>query len=211
MFSHRTLLLFITSLISLEMAASPLPTDDILAVVRVTKNEEHTICATLQPFIDEGITTFFIYDHYSTDKTIEVAREFFIQNKIERFHMVQEPFIDYFSTSINRALDLTEESFPDCEFMFTFNEYGNHQLFISGLLAFCKENCTTKLNAQEQSTPPIYLMLNKHAYSTLKIYDIALIRARSNKRYVAKSIPEYMELTQEDRTMLPDSIHLLVF
>jgi glycosyltransferase involved in cell wall biosynthesis len=71
---------------------------------------------TLQPFIDGGITSFFIFDTGSTDRTIEVTQEFFDEYGITDGYIVQEPFID-FATSRNRALDLAEEKFPKAAFM----------------------------------------------------------------------------------------------
>src|SRR5262245_30205228 len=90
--------------------------DPLLVVVIMVKNEEKVIRATLQPFIDGGVDSFFVFDTGSTDKTMEVAQEFFDEYGCEHAYIVQEPFID-FATSRNRALDLAQEKFPHAAFM----------------------------------------------------------------------------------------------
>jgi hypothetical protein len=90
--------------------------DPILVVVLMVKNEETVMRATLQPFIDGGIDSFFIFDTGSTDNTIAVTQSFFDEHGITRYHIKQEAFVD-FSTSRNRALDLAEEKFPNAAFM----------------------------------------------------------------------------------------------
>jgi hypothetical protein len=90
--------------------------DPLLVVVLMVKNEETVMRATLQPFIDGGVDSFFIFDTGSTDDTIAVTQEFFDEHGITRGYIMQEPFID-FATSRNRALDLAEEKFPKAAFM----------------------------------------------------------------------------------------------
>ncbi|HLJ31873.1 MAG TPA: hypothetical protein VKU36_05515, partial [Candidatus Babeliales bacterium] len=51
--------------------------DPILVVVLMVKNEETVMRATLQPFVDAGINSFFIFDTGSTDNTISVTQTFF--------------------------------------------------------------------------------------------------------------------------------------
>ena len=48
-----------------------------LMVVLMVKNEEPVMLKTLQPLVDGGINTFFIFDTGSTDKTIEITQQFF--------------------------------------------------------------------------------------------------------------------------------------
>lgn len=88
----------------------------ILVVVLMVKNEESVMRATLQPFVDGGVDSFFIFDTGSTDNTIEVTEQFFAEHGITQGYIVQEPFID-FATSRNRALDLAQEKFPHAAFM----------------------------------------------------------------------------------------------
>lgn len=90
--------------------------DPILVVVLMVKNEETVMRDTLQPFVDGGINSFFIFDTGSIDNTIKVTEEFFVEHNITQGYIVQEPFID-FASSRNRALDLAEEKFPNAAFM----------------------------------------------------------------------------------------------
>lgn len=90
--------------------------DQMLVVVLMVKNEETVMRATLQPFVDGGVDSFFIFDTGSTDNTIEVTEQFFAEHGITQGYIAQEPFID-FATSRNRALDLAQEQFPNAAFM----------------------------------------------------------------------------------------------
>jgi glycosyltransferase involved in cell wall biosynthesis len=90
--------------------------DPILVVVLMVKNEETVMRATLQPFVDGGVNSFFIFDTGSTDNTIAVTEEFFAEHGITQGYIAQEPFVD-FATSRNRALDLAQEQFPQAAFM----------------------------------------------------------------------------------------------
>src|SRR5579863_731223 len=90
--------------------------DQILVVVLMVKNEETVMRATLQPFIDGGIDSFFIFDTGSTDNTITVTQEFFRKNNITKGYIEEEPFID-FATSRNHALERAEKKFPNAGFM----------------------------------------------------------------------------------------------
>ena len=111
--------------------------DPILIVVLMVKNEETVMRATLQPFVDGGVDSFFIFDTGSTDNTIAVTEEFFAEHGITRAYIVQEPFID-FATSRNRALDLAQEKFPNAAFMIMPDAewYLNDA---RALVAFCKK------------------------------------------------------------------------
>ena len=90
--------------------------DPLLVVVLMVKDEATVMVPTLEPYIKAGITHFFIFDTGSTDDTIEVTHDFFIQNNITTFVIQQEPFVD-FATSRNRALTLAEHHFPQACFM----------------------------------------------------------------------------------------------
>src|SRR5438132_5379314 len=67
--------------------------NSILVVVLMVKNEETVMRATLQPFIDGGISSFFIFDTGSTDNTIGVTESFFVAHGITQGYIAQEPFI----------------------------------------------------------------------------------------------------------------------
>jgi glycosyltransferase involved in cell wall biosynthesis len=90
--------------------------EQLLAVVLMVKNEENSIVKTVQPLLQGGVKTFFIFDTGSTDNTISAIEEFFKNSGITRYQIAQEPFIN-FSASRNRALDLAEEAFPDTIFL----------------------------------------------------------------------------------------------
>ena len=90
--------------------------DPLLAVVIMVKNEDTVMEDTLQPFIDGGVDSFFVFDTGSTDNTVSVTRDFFIKNNIEHGYIAQEPFVD-FATSRNRALELAHEKFPNAAFV----------------------------------------------------------------------------------------------
>lgn len=118
--------------------------DPLLVVVLMVKNEEHCMAQTLQPFVDAGISSYFIFDTGSTDRTIEVTKEFFDLNHITSFYIEQEPFVD-FSVSRNRALELTEHYFPNAGFMLMVDaEWYMHNA--NELLSFCQSALDEKSN-----------------------------------------------------------------
>jgi len=114
-YAIRFVFCFFVCIYSLH-AELPVNYDPVLVVVLMVKNEETVMRATLQPFIDGGVTSFFIFDTGSTDNTIGVTESFFSEYGIMQGYIAQEPFID-FATSRNRALDLAQEKFPHAAFM----------------------------------------------------------------------------------------------
>ena len=102
----------------------------------MVKNEAPSMEKTLQSLVEGGITSYFIFDTGSIDKTIKVTEEFFEKNNITDFRIMQEPFVD-FSTSRNRALELTEEQFPDGGFMLMLDAEW-HLCNVPGLIEFCR-------------------------------------------------------------------------
>jgi len=131
-----TFLFFISLFSSLSLCIGIQDTySPILVVVLMVKNEESVMRETLQPFVDGGVDSFFIFDTGSTDKTIEVTREFFSEHAIEHAYIEQEPFID-FATSRNRALDLAQEKFPNAAFMIMIDAEW-HINDAQGLMDFC--------------------------------------------------------------------------
>jgi len=142
-----SLILFLaTALIDMQAShvfvppASPLPIfseECLLTVVLMVKDEEGAIETTLQPLVDGGIESFFLFDTGSKDRTLAVAQEFFEKNGIERACIVQEPFVD-FEVSRNRALDLAHYVFPRSVFMLMPDaEWALHN--VEGLLKFCEQ------------------------------------------------------------------------
>ena len=109
----------------------------LLVVVLMVKNEEHVMAATLQPYVDAGIDSYFIFDTGSTDRTVQVTEEFFAKHRIKHFYIEQEPFVD-FATSRNRALELAEARFIQAQFMLMVDaEWYMHN--VQGLLNFCRQ------------------------------------------------------------------------
>lgn len=156
--------------------ASPLPVfaeKSVLSVVLMVKDEEGAMESTLQPLVDGGIDSFFIFDTGSTDRTIEVTEEFFTKNGIERACIIQEPFVN-FEVSRNRALDLAEQVFPNTSFMLMPDaEWYLHN--VEGLLKFCEQQEHHKLIGS-------YLIRIMNGYQDF--YRACLVRTHSNTRYV---------------------------
>lgn len=145
--------------------------ENLLVVSLMVKDEESVMVDTLKPLIDSGIKSFFIYDTGSTDKTIEVTKEYFKKRNIENFYITQEPWKDY-STSRNRALDLTEEKFPNAIFMLM----PDAEWYIKNgekLLEFCKQN-------RNNSCPNHLIQLTS---PTINFYTARLIKCKSKVRF----------------------------
>jgi len=166
----------------------------LLVVTLMIKNEEKVINATLEPFIKAGIKDYFIFDTGSTDNTINVVKDYFNQNNVKNGHIAQEPFID-FSTSRNRALDLTEEKFPNAAFILMIDaEWYAHN--VEGLLDFCKKEASNL-------TRKAYL-IRVISYPT-DFYHCRLIRKGSNSRFMGV-VHEVIPISSNDR--LPKDIYL---
>ena len=97
----------VTLLCVIIMSVCAQAQQDLITIVLMVKNEEAVIEKTLEPFVEGGITSFFIFDTGSTDNTISITELFFKKHNIEHYVILQEPFID-FGTSRNRALDLAD-------------------------------------------------------------------------------------------------------
>ncbi len=134
---------FVFFLSLIHCYVSTILANPLLVAVLMVKNEELVMESTLQPLVDAGITDFLIYDTGSTDQTIQVTQNFFIQNNITNFVIKQGDWVD-FSTCRNRALELAEEYFPDATFMLMLDaEWILHNG--EQLLQFCEsEKCETK-------------------------------------------------------------------
>lgn len=112
--------------------------DPLLVVALMIKNEAPVIADTLTPMVTAGIDSFLIFDTGSTDDTIEKVDQFFSDNGIRNYVIIQESFVD-FATSRNRALDLVDEYFPQATFILMPDAewlvYNGEQL-----LSFCKDH-----------------------------------------------------------------------
>lgn len=135
-------LLTLVCLCITSLVATPPNPDPLLVIVLMVKNEETVICKTLQPFVDQGIQSYFIFDTGSTDKTVEVVRRYFKQHKITDAHIAQEPFVN-FAVSRNRALELAEQKFPHAHFMVMLDAewYAQH---VDQLIEFCTKHKNNK-------------------------------------------------------------------
>ncbi len=148
--------------------------DPLLVIVIMVKNEQEVIKKTLQPFVDAGIDSFFVFDTGSMDDTVKVTENFFAKNKIISGCIAQEPFVD-FATSRNRALELAETQFPKAAFILMpdaewYLQQGEK------LVEFCK-NCL-KHGDESQS----YLI--RLVSTNLDFYAPRLIRCKKSARFV---------------------------
>lgn len=103
-------------LISIQISLLASNASPLLVCAIMVKNEEPVLAKTLQAALDVGINAYLILDTGSTDKTIAVAKDFFISHGIEQYAIEQEPFVD-FAVSRNRTLDLVDQHFPDAVFV----------------------------------------------------------------------------------------------
>lgn len=165
----------------------------ILVVVLMVKNEETVMRATLQPFVDGGVTSFFIFDTGSTDNTVAVTQDFFDEHQITDAYIMQEPFID-FATSRNRALDLAEEKFPHAAFMVMLDAewYLNDA---KGLVDFC-QMCLLRGDMH-----PSYLMHIVNQW--LDNYTCRLIRCHRGVRFGGVV---HETILQQSLMKVPDNI-----
>ncbi|MBP6892733.1 hypothetical protein KBB68_04115 [Candidatus Babeliales bacterium] len=148
--------------------------DPLLVAVLMVKNEEPVMEMTLQPLVDAGITDFLIYDTGSTDKTIQVTHDFFIKNNLSNFTIEHGEWID-FATSRNKALELTEQHFPNATFMLMLDaEWILHNG--KDLLNFCQQ--------QKNNSATLYLIQMKG--KTIEFGHGRLIRCKSNIKFVGK-------------------------
>ena len=166
--------------------------DQTLVVVLMVKNEETVMRATLQPFVDGGVDSFFIFDTGSTDNTIAVTEQFFVEHGISQVYIAQEPFID-FATSRNRALDLAEEKFPHAAFMIM----PDAEWYINdarALLNFCE------LCLERDDEYPSYLI----NIANLGNYSCRLFRSNRGVRFMGVV---HEVVPQAIRVKVPDTIY----
>ena len=143
---------------------------DILVAVLMVKNEAPVMCQTLQPLVDAGIKSFFIFDTGSTDDTIETVERFFAEHSSCCYVIFSEQFID-FATSRNRALDLAESYFEQATFMVMLDAEW-HLVNGAKLINFCHEH--------EHDKDAVYLM---RIISGIDFYTSRLIRTKSGARF----------------------------
>lgn len=190
----RQLLLCFSLLSTAIFFASGGEGDPLLVVTIMIKNEEEVICQTLQPFVDAGINSFFVLDTGSTDKTVEVTRNFFEKNHVTAGYIAQEPFVD-FATSRNRALQLTQQQFSRAAFILMPDAEWYIQN-VQGLLVFCKQY------AQEDN--PYASFLVRIMSDTLDFYTARLIK-NNRSVYFVGAVHEV--LNQVSPIKLPSDVY----
>lgn len=167
LFSHSQIFFFTQSKSFYKNDQEPL-----LVIVLMVKNEEKVIKETLQPFIDAGLQHYLIFDTGSTDKTVEITKQFFKENNIEHGIIKHEPFIN-FAKSRNRAIELAEQEFPSGHFMLMLDAEW-YMTGVQELIDFCKE----KIYDTNHSYL-IRIILDK----SLDFYTARLIRFFSGVRF----------------------------
>lgn len=165
----------------------------LLVVVLMVKNEETVICKTLQPFVDQGVQAYLIFDTGSTDNTVEVVRSYFKKNKIKQAHIRQEPFIN-FAASRNRALELAEQQFPQADFILMLDAewYTQH---VDQLIHFCMQ--------QQHNTAHDAYLIRINAEGGQDFFIPRLMRPRAHLRFHG-AIHEYLQVKSAPK--LPESI-----
>ncbi len=153
---------------------SCLQADSLLVAVLMVKNEALGIQQTLQPLVDGGVQEFLIYDTGSTDDTIEIIRDFFINNNITNFVIEQGDWVD-FSTCRNRAIQLTKQYFNTTTFMLMLDaDWILHG--VEHLLHFCKKELHSDIDVYT-------LQLKDH---DVEFAHPRLIRLNSDITFVGK-------------------------
>lgn len=166
--------------------------EPLLVIVLMVKNEEESIVQTLKPYVDAGIQSYLVFDTGSTDKTIELAQNYFKENKITDWHIEQEPFVD-FATSRNRGLELAQQKFPNAAFMLM----PDAEWYLTNakeLLAFCKKN--------QHSKNDCYLL--RIMNPAIDFYTPRLIRCNKNVKFVG-SVHEVPAIGT--RSKVPDTVY----
>jgi hypothetical protein len=169
-------IIFLSSFIPLLLSAEQTTdtTKNDLVVVLMVKNEAENITQTLVPFMEAGISSFFIYDTGSSDGTETIAREYFDMHNITTYKIISEPFVD-FSTSRNKALRYTEQFFPNHTFMLM----PDAEWYIydtEKLVTFCKQ----ELNNETE----IYTV--RLVTGSLEFYTPRLLRMHKNIQFHGK-------------------------
>jgi len=165
-----------------------------LVAVIMVKDEAAAIEATLQPFVDGGVDSFFVFDTGSTDNTIAIVNEFFIKNNIAHGYIEQEPFVD-FAISRNKALERAQYLFPHASFMIMFDAewYINN---VQGLIDFC----VLSLKRNDPYTSYLIRILN----DTIDFYVPRLIRCKKNVQFEG-AVHEIIR--SQTRVMVPSNIY----
>jgi len=139
-YTHKALaLIFVAITTFFDIASSPIiNSKPLLAVVIMVKNEEQVMLPTLQTYLDAGVDHFLILDTGSTDNTVAVTKQIFIDYGVQHGYVEEQPFID-FSTSRNHAIALAEEKFPDVTFFLMIDAEWYLQN-MNDFMEFCRDH-----------------------------------------------------------------------
>ena len=190
----RLLVFFSLYFCGIYAAIPPVEYDPLLVVVIMVKNEETVMRATLQPYVDGGITSYLVLDTGSTDRTVEVTREFFEEHSITNFFIAEEPFVN-FEVSRNRALDLAEEKFPHAAFMIM----PDAEWYLNDAKALV-DFCGVCLQRRDPYSSYLVHIVNKF----LDNYTSRLLRCRRNVRFGGVV---HETITQATPAKVPDTIY----
>lgn len=175
--------------------------EPLLVLTIMIKNEEAVIQKTIEPFLKADAQgkhiKYLVFDTGSIDSTLQKVEELFKKYDCKDYKIFQEPFID-FSTSRNRALDLTEQCYPDATFVLMPDAewYIND---VRGLLECCMKE---KHNEQ---FGPYFIRIIEHS---LDFFVPRLIRQKLHSRFkevVHEALVVYAE--QIPYTRLPAHIY----
>lgn len=171
-------------------ASNPLITLSIMI-----KNESSSIKENLLSYYNAGFRHFFVLDTGSTDNTVEIVEDFF-QNPGIVSQLIQEPFID-FSASRNRAMELTEEYFPENPFILM----PDAEWYLEAadeLFKFC---------LAEQNNDTDAYFINIKLASDFKFQNLRLFRTHAKVRFLGKvheaAIAERKGITPTAVSFLP--------
>lgn len=193
---HRYMLLALCTLSWLVPAQTHTSApQDLLAVIIMVKNEANNIEATLKKFVQHGITKYLVLDTGSTDRTVDVVKEFFAKHTITDAVIKQEPFVN-FAVSRNRTIELAEQAFPTTTF-FVFPDAEWFAENVDQLIAYCKK--------WEHDTLPAYLV--RLSTSVHDFFVPRVLRREAHVRFKG-AVHEFLDI--ETSAKLPDSIYFAV-
>lgn len=153
--------------------------DANISLIMMVKNESKRIHVTLNSVINI-VNRIIIYDTGSTDETINIIKEFSLNNKIS-LYVKFGTFID-FSVSRNILLDYAN-NILNTDFLLLMD--ANDEL-INGdkLIQFCKENKETKEFG-------FFIKQKWLVHCHIEYFNIRLIRANNNWKFIGK-VHEYI-------------------
>lgn len=166
-----------------------------LTILLMVKNEEHVMQKTLQAYIDAGIQNFVILDTGSTDNTIQVTQDLFLQHSVSNAFIIEQPFID-FSTSRNYLIRQAEQLIPKSK-LFLMIDAEWYIQNINDLLKFCSENTDAAENA---------FMVGITVQQQEKFFVTRLFKAHKNISFTG---PVHEEVFEFPKKFAPSSTYFI--